>query len=500
MNPEYIIVQAGGKGSRMGYLTANVPKALVPVDNLPMLFHLFRRYPEKKYVIIGDYQYDVLRRYLETFADVQYLLVNAAGDFGTCAGIRAALEKIPDGKSFLMIWSDLLLGNEFRFPEQEGNYVGISGSFPCRWSYQDGIFQEMPSKKHGVAGLFLFQEKSCLEHVPLQGEFVRWLKREELVMGELLLTGTREFGLLEEYQKLEKQLCRPFNRVRFLKDRVLKEGLDEQGKRLAVRERAWYKKAMELGFRQIPQIYGLEPLDMERISGNALYRYVGLLREDKERILKRLISGLKELHALETCERDYFSTWEAYAGKTFVRLDKVRNLIPFADERYIVINGRRCRNVFFFRKELEEKIFEMKIGDFCLLHGDCTFSNIVLRQDMEPVFIDPRGYFGYMELYGDPDYDWAKLYYSIVGNYDRFNRKEFLLSFGAKSVQLAIESNQWEDMEETFFRLLGEEVSPEKIRLLHGIIWLSLTTYAWEDYNSICGAFYNGLYYLEELW
>lgn len=40
MNIEHIIVQAGGKGTRMEYLTKNKPKALVPVDNLPMLFHL----------------------------------------------------------------------------------------------------------------------------------------------------------------------------------------------------------------------------------------------------------------------------------------------------------------------------------------------------------------------------------------------------------------------------------------------------------------------------
>ena len=42
------------------------------------------------------------------------------------------------------------------------------------------------------------------------------------------------------------------------------------------------------------------------------------------------------------------------------------------------------------------------------------------------------------------------------------------------------------------------EELPEQIKLLHAIIWLSLTTYAWQDYDSICGAFYNGLYYMEE--
>lgn len=38
MSLNYIIVQAGGKGTRMESLTANKPKALVPIDNLPMIF------------------------------------------------------------------------------------------------------------------------------------------------------------------------------------------------------------------------------------------------------------------------------------------------------------------------------------------------------------------------------------------------------------------------------------------------------------------------------
>ena len=76
MNVEYIIVQAGGKGTRMEKLTHNKPKALIPIQNLPMLFHLFRKYPDKKYVVIGDYKYDVLKRYLAAFADVDYKSVN----------------------------------------------------------------------------------------------------------------------------------------------------------------------------------------------------------------------------------------------------------------------------------------------------------------------------------------------------------------------------------------------------------------------------------------
>ena len=69
MDIKYIIVQAGGRGSRLGYLTENKPKCLVTVGNRQMLFHLFEKYPDKKFIIIGDYKYDVLEKYLETFAE-----------------------------------------------------------------------------------------------------------------------------------------------------------------------------------------------------------------------------------------------------------------------------------------------------------------------------------------------------------------------------------------------------------------------------------------------
>ena len=135
---------------------------------------------------------------------------------------------------------------------------------------------------------------------------------------------------------------------------------------------------------------------------------------------------------------------------------------------------------------------------FALIHGDCTFSNLMLKKDDTPVLIDPRGYFGTTELYGDPAYDWVKLYYSIVGNYDQFNLKRFTLQIDPGSVSLEIESSRWEELEQVFFDELEGEVTRPQMLLYLALVWLSLTTYAWEDYDSICGAFYNGLRYFEK--
>lgn len=203
------------------------------------------------------------------------------------------------------------------------------------------------------------------------------------------------------------------------------------------------------------------------------------------------------LHNSESVDADTFSIKEAYFNKTMNRLAKIEDLVPFAREKTIKINGKVCRNVFFYKRELEKKLEQLKCESFSFIHGDCTFSNLMIRENGDPVLIDPRGYFGYTQMYGDTRYDWAKLYYSVVGNYDMFNLKKFELNLADDGVELKIQSNNWEDMEKDFFEMTGADA--EEIKLLHAVIWLSLTTYAWQDYDSICGAFYNGLYYLEDV-
>ncbi len=498
MDIEYIIVQAGGRGKRMERLTVNKPKALVPINSLPMIFYNFRKFKDKKFIIIGDYKCDVLKKYLETFADVQYIVVDAKGKKGTCGGVQEAISLIPKDKAFLLIWSDLVLPSDFVLPEKDANYVGISKDFDCRWSYIDGEFCEVKSREHGVAGFFIFQNKEELKDVPEQGEFVPWLKSQNKELQEIALYETREFGLISEYNKLPVSKCRPFNKLSIQGDKLVKEGIDEHGKLLEEREKNWYKYVIQKGFKNIPQIYSYTPFIMEITDGKNVFEYT-FDHDTKRAVLEKIIIMLKELHSLQVQPVDYFSVWNNYFGKTFDRLKKIQNLVPFAMDETVRINGKTCRNIFFYKNVVENFLSEYRIPEFCLIHGDCTFSNILLDSKQNPVLIDPRGYFGFSKIVGDANYDWAKLYYSVVGDYDQFNLKRFSLEITDTEVNLTIETSAWKDMEEEFFELLGDSVSKKHIKMIHALIWLSLTTYAWEDYDSICGAFYNGLLYFEDV-
>ncbi len=492
---DYIVVQAGGMGTRLEHLTTNKPKALVPVENLPMIFHLFRRFPDKRFVVIADYHREVMREYLAAFADVDYQVVDAAGS-GTCSGVAQALALVPEDEPFMLVWSDLILPASFELPAGDRDWVGISQTFECRWSHADGHFVEERSRERGVAGLFVFQDKSTLSDIPASGELVRWLAQQGLTFDELGLAGTREFGLLPEYELLALEKTRPFNRASVVGETFIKEPLDEQGRSLARREAGWYRHAVKLGVNSIPELYEFEPLTIEKIDGGNIYEYPHLPLDSKRGILADVTAALRDLHSLESAPADPFSTREAYYGKTVERLKAVRDLIPFTDRKTITVNGRECRNVYLYKRDLERALDAVSVERFAFIHGDCTFSNLMLRGGTEPVFIDPRGYFGHTALHGDPNYDWAKLYYSVVGNYDQFNLKNFRLSLTPEAARLTVDSNGWESLEGDLFALSGAD--PRTIKLLHAVIWLSLTTYAWHDYDSICGAFYNGIYYLEE--
>lgn len=127
-----------------------------------MLFHLFDRYPDKKFIIIGDYKYDVLEKYLDVFAEVDYQLVNAAGHKGTCGGIAEAVQLVTDGSAFMLIWSDLVLAEDYIFPEKEGNYLGLSGILHAYGNMKMAYLKKRPQRNMVWQGIFCLWTKVSL--------------------------------------------------------------------------------------------------------------------------------------------------------------------------------------------------------------------------------------------------------------------------------------------------------------------------------------------------
>ena len=502
MKVDYIIIQAGGEGTRLGYLTQNRPKAIVPINNRPIIFHLFERFPKAKFVIIGDYKFDVLQAYLENFADVSYVLVHAQGEGNAC-GVKEALDYLPENSPFMLIWSDLLLDKRLCFDGlREKCYIGTTDRFKCSWRYKAGNLEKVSTEDKGVGGFFLFNDKALLEGLPETGSFTRWLANSSLEYGSLDMLDSRETGSLEAIKVIDhsnKNRCRPYNKMIFENDKVIKEGLTREGKKLIEREVAWYKAVSKYQFNCIPSIHSYDPLVMSRIKGDNIFRG-RFTNEQKRQIIDRVVDSLNTLHHLERGSSNVFDIQEDYYTKTLKRIRGIRNVLPFNNQPYIRINGMECKNIFFFYDEFQKmiNILLKEKTEFGIIHGDSTLTNTMVDDSGNIYFIDARGYFGKTPLVGDVYYDWAKLYYSIEGAFDQFNIKEFELHISDDEIQYQINPSGWEQFTQYFLQKIPD-CDVFRIKMIHAVIWLSLASHCWEDYDSMCLAFYNGLYLWNDL-
>ncbi len=500
MEFSHIIVQCGGKGTRLGKYTTNRPKALVPLNNRPLIFHLFEKYPDKNYIVIGDYQYDILANYLEVFAKVHYIPIQTS-EPGNMSGIKSALELIPNDTGLMVLWSDIVLGDAFA-PEalEIDNYVGITNRFNCSWSSENGVLEKIAKPGKGVAGCFLFKSRDELAGIPASGSLTQWMKANSIPYKEMSMADSIELGTIEALEKYDNSdnRCRPYNRVSVEDERVIKEGLTDEARELLKREENWYEKLSEYPFDGIPRIHSLKPLTMDRIHGDNIFR-ANIPDSRKPVIIQKLIERLDTMHHLQSGTYNAFDIQKEYYAKTLQRLRSIASCIPFADNPYIVINQKKCRNVLFFRNLFQEMTNRLpKEVEFGIIHGDCTFTNTLIDHDENIYYIDPRGYFGNTSLIGDVYYDWAKLYYSIVGCFDQFNVKRFELHMSEKEVTYKIAPSEWEQYE-AFFLSRIKDCDLYRIKFIHAVIWLSLASHCWEDFDSMCLAFYNGLYLWNEL-
>ena len=412
-----IIVQAGGLGTRMMSLTASKPKALIPVFNKPILFHLFDLFnkPSNEFIIIGDYMYEVLANYLTTFAkNKRYILMKAEGK-GNAAGIKEALRFVPDNEAVMLIWSDLILPKDFKVDTSIlGCQVGVV-DFPCSWRVIDNKLVHEKGDKNGVAGLYVFDNKSRLSTLPSEGSFTTWLSQQEFPLSALPIPDCRDVGTLQAFQSLDntKFRCRPYNHIEVKENEVVKTGLTDEAKTFITREVAWYKLAQSLGFCNTPKLLNEEPLTLSRIKGQNLFLST-LSSDGRTAALNKMTDALVHLHSLSRSDANAWDLYTEYFTKTIDRLISIAPALPFSGQQTIVINGKTCLNVLKNQEVLRSAVLSTLMDTyFTLYHGDCQLTNTLLDEHGNVFFIDPRGYFGKTKNLGDVRYDWVKVYYAI---------------------------------------------------------------------------------------
>ena len=116
-----------------------------------------------------------------------------------------------------------------------------------------------------------------------------------------------------------------------------------------------------------------------------------------------------------------------YINKTEKRINdfisqlKKKNIDYSFIHKSIQINHSKCLPYHKLRKKVIKKLTNSNKNNYCIIHGDFCFNNILYDLSSGIVrLIDPRGSFAKNkeDIYGDPRYDIAKLAHSAIGQYD----------------------------------------------------------------------------------
>jgi hypothetical protein len=81
------------------------------------------------------------------------------------------------------------------------------------------------------------------------------------------------------------------------------------------------------------------------------------------------------------------------------------------------VNNVEIKSIFYYCEKIQNKLLDYlkNRSQYNLIHGDVHLGNILIDNNEEIYFIDPRGYFGDSKLFGLYEYDYAKLLFGLSG-------------------------------------------------------------------------------------
>lgn len=236
--------------------------------------------------------------------------------------------------------------------------------------------------------------------------------------------------------------------------------------------------------------------EMQAIDGNNLYQWSMDNRDKAEEIFDQVVSLTILMHqeSKKVNGDDIIMMYYLKPKKAIEDFIKEKMFDPdlLRINGIIVQNPVDALDKAF--KEFHKRLFNTK---YSFIHGDLTMSNIVVDQNKKVYLIDPRGAFGNTKIYGDVRYDVAKLFYSIVGNFDSLNSGRFKYEHNLETNDhiFSIMDNGFSSYGDKMLNLFKEDL--EVIKFIHATIWLSLIPHTSNNKKQQLCTFCNGVLLLD---
>lgn len=308
----------------------------------------------------------------------------------------------------------------------------------------------------------------------------------------ILENNWNDFGHLDNFLKAQKMVeTRFFNEINIDKDKNILTKKSQEKEKL-INEIRWFLTLPNNLQWITPRIYSYSleweqpEVSMEYYSYptlHHLYLYGNHTIDKWKKVFKKLFFVHDEMrkYNLKINKQDVEKALNnIYINKTIERLGKLmqdKNFSKYFEEEFY-INNIKIENLNKLKDlviKLVEKLEINKKEELNIIHGDYFFANMLYDPTADIIkLIDPRGDFGGYGIYGDPNYDLAKLAHSVDGKYDfivedLFELEELDKGFNYKIVY----SEKYDEIKELFYSHFDKKVRL-KIKFIQSLLFLSM--------------------------
>jgi NDP-sugar pyrophosphorylase family protein/mannose-6-phosphate isomerase-like protein (cupin superfamily) len=486
-----VLILAAGLGIRLGNLTKDINKALLPINNRAIISHIIDKFPKDyEFIIAIGYKGDSIKEYCElAFPNRKFTFVEIDNIDGDNSGPGYSALKCKEllQRPFYITTCDCLIDSPL--PHLDGNWLGVqSTSYPEKYSTvkldRNDIIEYSNKNENGydmafigLAGIWdydVFWEQ--LENNIVNGEIVsafqipskyptfKAKKLKWLDTGNLDdLTNTKKY-LNDNPLSLQKDNSEITYKEgnTFIKFTPNKSVLNNR----IIRAKELINKIPD-GFK-----YSDNFISYDWQVGSTLYEidvfevYIKFLEELKSNILNEIPNSIEYIHKF-------------YVDKTNERLKLFldKNNINYYIAKHN-INGKEYPSMESIFSKIDFKQFNTN-PFYKLFHGDLQFDNIVYNLGQKKfTYIDWRESFGGYTLGGDIYYDLAKLYGGCIIPYDKMkNEDNITFVQGEYSIKYSYDVSdnlkRFKDVYEQW--IIDNGFDLHKVKLLTAIIFLNMS-------------------------
>ena len=426
-----VIIPCAGTGSRLGNYTSLLNKALVSIDNQPIISKIISQFPNdcqfiiplgyrgkdlEEYLKIAHKDLDILVKYIEPYEGENsglgttllnvFELINMPFVFTSCDTLVA--EKIPTPHENWIGYSLVNDASSYRTVEVKNNmatnlfekkasknlnaYIGLAG-FNDHEQFKKIAFEKLEDFKKIGESYPLSVAIENFKAIPFT-----WYDTGNIAG----LHTARDIFSDKENKKniLEKEN----EKIWFSNNKVIKFSIDKNLIKNKVKRTEYLKDSVPKVVKNSDHMYSYNYIDSSIVSKsmNIMVFEKLLVELNKFWRIKKLNN--KDMDNFEIICHDF------YFDKTFERINNFLSKYPFYDKP-LSVNGISIDRPIDILNKIDWP--DLAKGTPSTFHGDLHFENI-LYDGKDFKFLDWRDSFGGIIEYGDIYYDFAKLLHGIL--------------------------------------------------------------------------------------